>query len=295
MINLDNFIKAYREPLTGGELQYARRISDGLNMQIDTVNHWLGSDEYQQFAKYWDLYGEMTPEFMAYARQSILKDTWDRLDIHEACDKLADSNAKSSEEFINRFYREGAIQGVTDLGRTLAFTKADEKALYHLYNYNFNLVKNLNTSLETGIRNSVFEGIAKGESIPKIASRVKDVLTDPGSYNLNGERVAISEATRATMIARTETSRARNVGHLQAYADYGVTRYNCLSAGDDLVCDECLEAEAGSPWSITDMNAPTIPIHPLCRCTVTADTDSITDTAIENPICVTDYDGGMIE
>jgi hypothetical protein len=93
-----------------------------------------------------------------------------------------------------------------------------------------------------------------------------------------GEEIADSAGfsdARAEMIGRTETIAAENRGNREAYEDveeqlpgtvFGV---EWLTAGDDLVSEECQENEDVGPIGLDDVfpsgdDSP--PLHPTCRC-----------------------------
>lgn len=57
---------------------------------------------------------------------------------------------------------------------------------------------------------------------------------------------------------------AANEGALSLYRSEGVMQVDVITAGDGRVCAACIDAEAGSPWDILD--APRMPLHPVCRC-----------------------------
>jgi hypothetical protein len=61
---------------------------------------------------------------------------------------------------------------------------------------------------------------------------------------------------------------AADDGALRLYQSEGVLQVDVITAGDGRVCEACLDAEAGSPWSMAD--APRMPLHPVCRCVYAA-------------------------
>lgn len=62
---------------------------------------------------------------------------------------------------------------------------------------------------------------------------------------------------------------AADEGALSLYRSEGVLKVDVITAGDGRVCPACMDAEAGSPWNILD--APRMPLHPVCRCCYAAD------------------------
>lgn len=59
-------------------------------------------------------------------------------------------------------------------------------------------------------------------------------------------------------------SAAYGAGLLAAYIAAGLFSVQWISAGDERVCQTCLNFEDGSPYSL--LGAPRIPAHPMCRC-----------------------------
>ncbi|MGW2936068.1 hypothetical protein ACWDA7_30420 [Streptomyces sp. NPDC001156] len=62
---------------------------------------------------------------------------------------------------------------------------------------------------------------------------------------------------------------AADDGALSLYRSEGVQLIDVITAGDERVCERCLQFEAGSPWSAADV--PQMPVHPRCRCCYASD------------------------
>lgn len=113
------------------------------------------------------------------------------------------------------------------------------------------------------VRTNVEQALADGWSNDKLASAI-------------GEAYAFGR-DRASVIARTETQLAANAGALSGYKASGVVDgKQWLTAGDDLVSEDCVEnGEAGDNGDgvigldetyPSGDDAP--PAHPNCRCTI---------------------------
>jgi SPP1 gp7 family putative phage head morphogenesis protein len=120
------------------------------------------------------------------------------------------------------------------------------------------LIKSISDTTLEKLRKTLAEGVADGESIPKLASRISGVYDEAKGY-------------RAVRIARTETISASNQGALQAYRQSGaVEKKEWLTAFDERTCEEC----AAMNEEVVDINnnfscgvdAP--PLHPSCRCAI---------------------------
>lgn len=75
---------------------------------------------------------------------------------------------------------------------------------------------------------------------------------------------AVCAGLDLALAADVAVSAAYGAGLLAAYVGAGVGSVMWLTAGDGRVCDRCLAAEAGSPYSL--LAAPRLPQHPRCRC-----------------------------
>lgn len=119
------------------------------------------------------------------------------------------------------------------------------------------------------MKKEVIEGLAKGETIPEITERIKNVFTDATEH-------------RAEMISRTETIRYNTRASQQAYVDSGIVEAKQWMVNPD-ACDVCLELDGkivgldddfvkkgneilGTVIDYEDIPAP--PLHPNCKCDI---------------------------
>lgn len=252
----------FTKQLTMDEARYLEEIAAGLDRQLSLAAEIIASEEFAE------LVGANQMQIDAFFRNSGIRDQYDQ---------LIEYNANSSEDLINEFYRIGAGLGFAEINRTLAFTRADREALYNVTQYNFDLIRNLNNSLREQIREVIFDAVASGEGYKVTARKLRDLPLEPiGNISLK---------TRAEMIARTEHARARNTGTLQAYADYGVTQVEIITAGDSIVCNYCLDLEADNPYTLQEAMM-VLPAHPNCRCAYGAIAETVQDGVVDNPIVV---------
>ena len=252
----------FTKALTPDEARYLEEIMAGLDRQLALAAEILASEEYAE---------------LMYANQRQVDAFFRNSGIRDQYDQLIEYNANSSEDLINEFYRIGAGLGFQNIARTLAFTRADREALYNVTQYNFDLIRNLNNSLREQIREVIFDAVASGEGYQVTARKLRDLPLEPIGN--------ISVRTRAEMIARTEHARARNTGTLQAYADYGVTQVEIITAGDSIVCNYCLELEADNPYTLQQAMS-FLPAHPNCRCAYGAIAETVQDGVVDDPIVV---------
>jgi SPP1 gp7 family putative phage head morphogenesis protein len=117
-------------------------------------------------------------------------------------------------------------------------------------------------------------GITKGKSIREIARDI-DVKVQPSDlYEITdtGEigRLVRGKEVRSVGIARTEITRVSNEGAIKQFADNGVTKIRWVASSGNRTCEQC---EALNGMIYETYNHPEIPLHPYCRCTVTAVTE----------------------
>jgi len=123
------------------------------------------------------------------------------------------------------------------------------------------------------LRKQLIAGVKLGEGMPDLAKRVNKVF-------------GFAEKYRATRISRTEIIRAANSGAEFAYAQSGVCKGKTwLTSFDDRTCEiGCKELNGrttglgksfnqqgiSANLDYTDGELPYPPLHPSCRCTLTA-------------------------
>lgn len=261
----------FTKELTPSELEYLTSILLGYDRQLELLSEWMGSAEYAE---------------LQYMNRMQIDAFFQNSGIRERFNELINFNASTSEEFIQEFYRVGAELGYKDIEQTLAYTPADAEALYHVKEYNFELIRNVNNDLREQIRETIFQAVAEGEGYLATMRRLRELPLEP----ING----ISLRTRAEMIARTETMRAIHTGTLQSYANYGVDKVEINTSHDGLVCNYCLDLEDGNPYSLSEAQR-LLPAHPNCRCNYSAyipepdslDSFNIEDLSlVDNPVTV---------
>ena len=146
---------------------------------------------------------------------------------------------------------------------------------------NLLLLQHISDDLQLEMRTAIVDGIRAGEGTSKIAKRLRSVQDTPkhvvvppkidpktGMIIRKGYEYDISSKRYSEIIARTETSKAVNMGRIDSYTQSGVVKnVEVLTAGDNRVCPIC-EPLDRQIFSLTEAEA-VIPIHPQCRCTWT--------------------------
>lgn len=244
------------------EQAYYNTIVKGLNKQLSQTIDWLGSEEAQRF------FNERSENIHTFWKNSKMREEWDN---------LTRSNAESSREYIEEIYETGAKHGYNQLSRLVGYTLADRETLYHLKKYNYNLIRNVNKDTIQNIKSLLTRAEAEGLH-PFETARL---LRDSGLEPING----LTSLQRARMIARTESRRASTAGTIQAYTNYGVKEGIIITAGDENVCEDCLDLEANNPYPLTEL-ANMVPVHPNCRCVVGAVIENVAKVLDENASAV---------
>lgn len=243
------------------EVRYYNQLMNLINGQLDAGIRWLDSDEAKEYFT-----GETE-----YQREVFraLEDEWD---------SILESKYNSVDALLSEVYRRGKAKGYSDMRSRIRYTPQDKLALDFVTNYNFGLIRNIDSDVRSQIKGKIISGFLAGDHPNTIAPKISAIA---------GERLDGSNFTpkqRATMIARTEISRVQNTGILQSYVNEGYTEVKILTAEDSNVCTTCLKYafEFNKDDDITfenrgDERVHNIfklikgglfpPFHPLCRCT----------------------------
>ena len=243
------------------EVRYYNQLMNHIQNQIDAGIRWLDSDDAKEYFT-----GETE-----YQREVFraLEDEWD---------DILSSKYSSVDALLSEVYRRGKSKGYADMRSRIRYTEQDKLALAFVQEYNFGLIRKIDTDVRSQIKGKIISGFLAGDHPNSIAPKILDVV---------GERLDGSNFTpkqRATMIARTEVSRVQNTGILQSYVNEGYTEVKILTAEDSKVCNLCLqyafEFEEDAEIIYDNKGEEKVhnisklikggkfpPFHPLCRCT----------------------------
>ena len=256
----EGLILPVTKKLSKREKRYYNSLLNGLDYLINTSTQFLKTREYTNLRKIANTNKSIKlkdnsffgPEFR---HSDELKEFFNNSQFKEELNNIIESNVNSCEDFMKEFYNIGAMLGYKQLRRQMGLTPADSQALYFLTDYEFDLVRNLNTELCYGIRETIFNAVATGQSTQKTTQQLLELPLTPIGQ--------VSPRRRAEMIARTEHARAVNTGTLQAYENYGVGKAEIITAGDDDVCDDCRDLEENNPYTLEEAQS-LLPAHPNC-------------------------------
>jgi SPP1 gp7 family putative phage head morphogenesis protein len=156
-------------------------------------------------------------------------------------------------------YASGMAEGYRLVDMDVSVDQVNERALEWAREHAAELVTQIKENTPDMLRDDVAQAIEEGWGANELADRI-------------AESTGFSD-DRAEMIARTELIAANNQGNLQSYRDAADEGVNVLkewiTAGDDLVSEECQENEDEGPIPLDEDfpsgdDAP--PLHPNCRC-----------------------------
>lgn len=243
--------------------RYYQLIDDLLDTQIGESIAWLQSDAAKEYF---------------FQQVELEKEIFDALE--DSWDDIFDGHYEKVDDLLDAIYDEGKKQGYSNMKESVRYTDADIQAIRIAKDYNYELIRNLTGDLQRTVKNKILQGIITGEN-PYNLSRT---LTKAGVTRLDGSPFTARQ--RATMIAKTETSRMQNTGMVQSYLNEGFTQVKLLTAEDSNVCTTCLEyaykfnkdePRVYSPELLEREKVHDIvklikggkfpPFHPLCRCT----------------------------
>lgn len=258
-----NFDEMLNKAQTPEEKAYQEHL-DGILYEVqELANEWLKNDE--NVEKYYYM-SEQQYDFFAG-----LEGEWDEI--------IAGSHGKV-EKLLAKVYEQGSkYNPLNDFDMDNVYANAHHNAFQFALNYNFGLIQNLSDDFRGAIKNRIIQSSVEGKNPYKTA----DDLVEMGLQPLPGS--TLSPKQRATMIAKTETSRVQNTGMLQDYINQGFKHVLILTAEDNNVCPICLKIayqykkdeevtfeNRGKERRldiITNAKAGNLPpFHPNCRCTV---------------------------
>jgi SPP1 gp7 family putative phage head morphogenesis protein len=168
--------------------------------------------------------------------------------------------AKFAEFTLPRITEMVKINGsaaYAELGVSGSFDVSNPEVIKWIKKRAGELIKSIGDTTLEKLKKTLAEGVAAGEKIPSLASRVSSVYDGAKGY-------------RSELIARTETIKASNSGAYQAYKQSGVVeKKQWLATMDDRVRDEHA-AMNGEIVGLNEAfsNGEMFPGEPNCRCTV---------------------------
>lgn len=176
--------------------------------------------------------------------------------LYEAMALLAQSGYDDAAELLD-----------IELGFDVTQSAAMEQLRENLGDFSFMV----NDREQSVVNDLVDEGLAAGWTPGKLADAISDSFAD--GYHIldddgNVERTIATDAW-SNVVARTELSRAQNLGAVSLYRDAGIEKVMWVTTQGANVCDICEPADGevmplGDVFDSVDVDAP--PAHPNCCC-----------------------------
>lgn len=193
------------------------------------------------------------PDDLPHHRAAAILTQTDLGDWSELIDPTADDLAE--------IYAAGLSEGLPLVGIGVDLDQVNERSVEWARERAASLVTQIEENTRDMLRDTVAQAVEEGWSADELATEI-------------AASVGFSD-DRATAIARTEIVAANNQGNLAAYKDaeaQGITvQKEWLTAGDDLVSEECQANEDQGPIPVDDdfdSGDDSPPLHPNCRCTI---------------------------
>lgn len=142
--------------------------------------------------------------------------------------------------FVNKFYNKGLEQAEVQFNMNFFSNQVEVEALK---NYTFDLVKGMTDEMVSDLRQEIQRGVLNNESVDQIKKRVNGVFKGDNPTRFRYE-------DRLKSIARTESNRAENMGHLEGAQQSGVNLVKYLDVTEDErtsgICSE-MHKKYGTP------------------------------------------------
>ncbi len=191
----------------------------------------------------------------------------------ELSDKFeGEIDLSEASEVVNKAIQEQFLTGVEDAGKQLNMNFVpDRRAIKFLQDHALENIKDMSEEIKNDIRAELERGMINGEGIPQMKARVNKIFK--------------AGIVRATAIARTETNRASNMGHLDGYKQGGVEKKKWVAAMDNRTSSICRRLNGKTVGinedfddSITGWEGKVPPAHVNC---LLKDTNIRTKTGIK--------------
>ena len=180
-------------------------------------------------------------------------------------------------ESVNKTYDLGGNSGLIEFDIDQEFKIVDDSGLKWLKQYENSLATSFSNEISSKVRFEILEGMRNLESTLQIKKRIKTVwnetidiivppkITDVGVMERAGYSYTMTADEWATIVSRTEISRALVMGRLEAYKQMGVVKkVQWIVTPDERLCPICGAAE-GTVYDLKDASG-ILPAHCNCRC-----------------------------
>lgn len=238
------------------ERNFYNTLSNGIDENLLYVISWLKTHEAHELLEYEDE-DEFDEAFAATA-------------LHAELNSRIQKNTLNGIKPLSKFYKVGSRLGHNQLRRPQIYTPEDKEALSILTQYVGDTIYSVNVDSCLNVKDILMAGAVGAIALSSLS---QTILESP--YKVT-PRSGATVDTRCTMITTTEYGRAVNTGLLQAYVNDGCYKVDIVTAGDDHVCDDCIEIEKNNPYTIEEAMG-LLPVHPDCRCSISSGNHDLVD------------------
>jgi SPP1 gp7 family putative phage head morphogenesis protein len=177
------------------------------------------------------------------------------------------------DEIVREMFDQGAEGAAAEVG--VSFDLVPKRAVQAVLDDELAFSKQFVEREQIALRSMIAQSLQEGSGAKELAAQISAFFAD-GIHYVGGDGAitrTLPDDFWAEQVARTETSRAYNAGHLASYGVAGVEKIKWLTAADERVCPECEELEGlvvnlGDDFGNSGESQP--PIHPSDRCTTVA-------------------------
>lgn len=135
------------------------------------------------------------------------------------------------EPFVRYTMMSGGERALRQMTVDRLFDPMNPAVVRALSQHRYGSVQSINSTIIKQLREKLAQGMAEGENVPELRSRVETVFEGLSAYG-------------AERIARTETIWAWNEGARQGYKQSGIVeKLQWVSSGDQRSCDFCLDMD----------------------------------------------------
>lgn len=190
-------------------------------------------------------------------------------DIKDMCKDAGLTVSSQTESMLTSIYDESQkrvawmLDGATPGNVSINFDLVPKDQIMSMLGQNFEggmfskRIFEISDKMATDIQTSLTQGMLTGSSIKDMADKVYDIFGDEHS----------GYYYRATLIARTETIRAREMARDRMFKANKDIIEGELWVGMESECDQCAEVEAEHNEGGNSDLQPVIDTHPNCVCT----------------------------
>lgn len=193
----------------------------------------------------------------------------------ENYEKILDSFTDEIKDTLETSLKRAGKTALARVGAEVSFDLENPRVVAFLSERALDEAVGISGRLKDEISSRIVDGVEEGLGADAIAQNLRKFFDEQASF-------------RAERIARTEVVRGYQEGNLEGYLQSGnVVSKRWLTAGDELVDDDCLQNEKDGEipldagFSSGDFSPP---VHPNCRCDLVPITGEAEKTSLHDQV-----------